>query len=428
MSVKSKPGTGSHTLESKISETTSWQDKGQNRDVIEWLARIDGSRPFLKTASQTWTYRDAVAEVARRAGSGIRVVEPSGSPQSVFDCLAATGDDAAVIVGPGTELGSLDDVQGADLVLYTSGTSGVPKGVRFSMSNLEAASQASIAHLGHGSDDTWLLSMGLHHVAGLSIVIRSALAGGSIRMLDGFDPAIAARAMRGDVTMVSVVPTMLRQVLDQDAGPFVGLRGVLVGGGPIPPGLLERADAAGMPVLPTYGMTETFGQVATLRPGAPLAYHAHPLPGVELRVNRDGVIEVAGSMVSPGYVGEPDRDSRWFTTADVGVLEPDGAVKVVGRTDTIIVTGGENVDPVRVEAEIRSHGIEEVIVVGVPDEQWGAVLVAVFSGSGSSESVDEALRGSLPRHMVPTRWVRVDEVPRTALGKPDRPAALLLAG
>lgn len=346
----------------------------------------------------------------------------------MFDCLAATGDDAAVIVGPGTELGSLDDVQGADLVLYTSGTSGVPKGVRFSMSNLEAASQASIAHLGHGSDDTWLLSMGLHHVAGLSIVIRSALAGGSIRMLDGFDPAIAARAMRGDVTMVSVVPTMLRQVLDQDAGPFVGLRGVLVGGGPIPPGLLERADAAGMPVLPTYGMTETFGQVATLRPGAPLAYHAHPLPGVELRVNRDGVIEVAGSMVSPGYVGEPDRDSRWFTTADVGVLEPDGAVKVVGRTDTIIVTGGENVDPVRVEAEIRSHGIEEVIVVGVPDEQWGAVLVAVFSGSGSSESVDEALRGSLPRHMVPTRWVRVDEVPRTALGKPDRPAALLLAG
>lgn len=300
--------------------------------------------------------------------------------------------------------------------------------MRLTLANLEAAARGSVEHLGHGPEDSWLLCLPLHHVAGLSILVRSAYAGGAVVMTDGFQPAVAAAAMRGQVTMVSMVPTMLVRTLDYDPSPYRGLRAVVLGGGPIPDGLLERAWRAGVPALPSYGMTETFGQVATLRPGSHPEYRAHPLPGVELRIEPDGKIAVAGPQVSPGYLGEPDRAYRWLVTNDVGTIDPDGALRVLGRADAVIVTGGENVDPASIESALAGHpGAGDLAVVGLPDPEWGAIVCCLYTGEADGDVLASWLRERLPGHMVPKRWIRVGAIPLTSLGKPDRAAAARLA-
>lgn len=420
MSVKSKPGTGSQELESKISETTKQQDKGQNPVVIEWLRRVAPGRRFLTFEGRSWTYGETVHEVESRLSASPSVLRPALDPESVFAIIAGMSGAGVTVLGPE---GSAEPTRTA-LVVFTSGSTGRPKGVRLTSGNLEAAAVASMRHLGHGEDDDWLLAMPLHHVGGLSILVRQAHAGGSVTMTPRFDPARAAEAMGGSVTMVSVVPTMLERLLAH--APFSGLRAVLVGGGPVPPGLLERAAEAGLPVLPSYGMTETFGQVATLRPDAPLGYRAHPLPGVEIRVDPDGRIAVKGPQVSPGYLDEPDRAGPWFVTNDLGEIDDEGAVRVLGRADTVIVTGGENVSPERVESVLRQHpDVVEAVVVGVPDPEWGQMLVCVHEGG--DDDLGAWLSSRLPGFMVPKRWLRVDALPRTSIGKPDRKAAARLA-
>lgn len=296
------------------------------------------------------------------------------------------------------------------------------------MENLQAAARASAEHLGHGPEDRWLLALPLHHVAGLSILVRSAYAGGSVLMREGFDPADAARTMRSEVTIVSMVPTMLVRVLDCEPGPYEGLRAVILGGGPIPDGLLERAHFAGVPALPSYGMTETFGQVATLRPGSAPERRAHPLSEIELRIEPDGRIAVAGDQVSPGYLDEPDRPHRWLVTNDLGEIDSEGAVHVLGRADAVIVSGGENVDPQTIELVLSRHGpAGDVVVVGVPDDEWGSVVTCLYTGDAEPDDLVGFLRDRLPPHHIPKRWMRVERIPRVALGKPDRGAALRLA-
>lgn len=391
--------------------------------MIEWMRRADLARPFLHAGDQTWSYGEAVAEVEARGATAPRLIRPSLTPGSVFDLIAAVSGGGATVVGPEPEV---DEPGDSALVVFTSGTSGRPKGVRLTLGNLEAAAAASSQHLGHDADDVWLLAMPLNHVGGISIVVRQAYTGGSITMLPGFDAVSFAGAMRGRVTMVSVVPTMLTRLLEE--GPFHGLRAVLVGGGPIPEGLLERAAAAGMPVLPTYGMTETFGQVATLRPESPLRRKAHLLPRMEARVDEAGRIALRGPQVSPGYLGEPDRGDPWFVTNDIGEMDDEGALRIHGRADTMIITGGENVSPERVEAVIGEHpGIDDVVVFGVPDTEWGARVEAFYVGDLSPAELVEHVAARLPGHMVPKRFIRVQEIPRTSIGKPDRAVAAELS-
>jgi O-succinylbenzoic acid--CoA ligase len=377
----------------------------------------------LWSEDRVWTYGETLAEVGARLTERSRVITPSLSVESVFDVVAGMAGGGATVIGPQLDptIGTAD----ATLVVFTSGTTGPPRGVRLTEANLRAASAASAAHLGHDTEDNWLLAMPLHHVGGLSIVVRQIFSGGSVTLLPEFDPAAFTRAMRGRVSMVSVVPTMLRRIIG--LGPFHDLRAVLVGGGPIPDGLLEEAEATGLPVLPTYGMTETFGQVATLKPGSIVERKSHPLPGIRLRIEPDGRIAIRGEQVSPGYVGQPDRADPWLVTSDLGTLDADGALRVLGRADTVIVTGGENVDPARVEEVIRGHaGVDEVVVVGVPDEEWGEVLVAVYSGGAPVTELRDWVTARLPGFMVPKRWAVADEIPRTAIGKPDRAASLAL--
>jgi len=174
-------------------------------------------------------------------------------------------------------------------------------------------------------------------------------------------------------------------------------------------------------------MTETFGQVATLKPGSPLVRRAHPLPGIQIRIEPDGRIALKGRQVFSGYLNEPDRDDDWFVTSDLGELDADGALKVIGRVDAVIVTGGENVDPARVEVELLAHtGVDDVVVVGVPDEKWGEIVAAVYAGSASKTVLTQNLRARLPGHMVPSRWLSVDAIPKTALDKDDRSAVRAL--
>lgn len=398
--------------------------RGRIGTVIEWLRRVRADRPLLYAEDGIWTYGQALEEVSRRRSDEPRLSKPSLTPQSIFDVFAGISSGGVTVVGPEPEVSAPAE---ADLVVFTSGTSGGPKGVRLTRRNLEAAAAASAEHLGHGPEDNWLLAMPLHHVGGLSIVVRQIYSGGSITLLSHFDVASFGLSMQGPVTMVSVVPTMLRRLLDHVSGPYSGLRAVLVGGGPIPEFLLEEAAEAGLPVLPTYGMTETFGQVATLRPGSPIGRRAHPLPGVEIDITRDGRIAIRGRQVSPGYLGEPDRDSEWFVTQDLGEILEDGSLRVIGRSDDVIITGGVNVAPQEIEDVIHLHPqVNEVVVVGVPDEEWGMAIAAVYVGGIATEPLADWAGERLRGPMKPRLWRRVDHIPKLSIGKPDRSATAKL--
>jgi O-succinylbenzoic acid--CoA ligase len=402
-----------------MSETTVMQDKGHNRRVKDRLARHDPNSAFLHVGERVYTFGETLDRVEARQVDGLETLRPSPDFESVVDLIAVMSSGTAVLSQRDTpDIVVFDD---AASVVFTSGSSGSPKGALLSRANWEAAAEASAAHLGHGPEDTWLLAMPLSHVAGLSIIVRSAFTGGSVRMLPGFDAVSYAAALH-TVTMASVVPTMLQKVLEADGGPYRGLKAVLVGGGPIPRGLLEQAAVAGLPVLPTYGMTETCGQVATLSPGSPLDYKADPLPGVEFRIGERGRIELRGPMVSPGYVGGKSRSpGDWFVTDDAGTIDADGAIRVLGRLDEMIITGGENVAPIAVENVLRSFdGIDDVVVVGLESSDWGMEVCCLYSGSISVDELNKMVRKSLPVHERPRRVLKVDLIPLTGPGKPDR--------
>ena len=390
--------------------------------MIEWLRAHPSDRVFLETAEGSHTYGEMAQRTAARPVEGVEVVRPRLDVESIVDLLALMSSGTAVIVGPGREPAAVPDPEGAACVMYTSGTTGVPKGVRLTAANWEAAALGSVQHLGHGPEDTWLLAMPLYHVAALAIILRSAYSGGKVRLLKAFEAGGYARELQVRATMASLVPTMLQRILAANPGAFRGLRAVLVGGGPIPDGLLERADGAGLPVLPTYGMTETCGQVATLRPGSPVEKKAHALPGVELTITKDGRLAVRGPQLSPGYVGEPDRGpDEWFVTGDLGEIDSDGAVRVTGRADNVIISGGENIDPVEVELALSGHPLlDRVMVVGVPSERWGYEVGCLYEGQVDPTRLEAWARDRLPAHKVPRHWRQVEEIPLSALGEPDR--------
>jgi O-succinylbenzoic acid--CoA ligase len=400
-----------------------------------WVAARPPDAVFLTSPQGILTYGDLAAAARGTQRGGQITVRPDASLDSVVDLMTLPGNGRQVVVmDPGLPVDEAtrrsDSAakalgRNAVTILFTSGTMGPAKAVRLTAANWAAAVEASAAHLGHGPDDVWLASMPLHHVGGIAVLYRTAYVGASVRWLPVFDAGEFSRALRSGVTLASVVPTMLRRVLDDDDHSYGGLRAVLVGGGPIPTGLLEEAQARGIPALPTYGMTETCAQVATLRPGSELKYAADPLPGVEVRIGDGGLIQVRGPQVSPGYADADDRPAdEWFTTPDLGEVDGEGALRVLGRADDVIVTGGENVNPARVEAVLASHpGVEEVVVVGVSDDTWGQRVAAAYRGSVLVEELLDWARSRLARAEVPHVMQKLDALPTGSLGKPDRRAA-----
>jgi O-succinylbenzoic acid--CoA ligase len=408
--------------------------------IPDWVSQHAGQTPdapALVFDGVVATYAELDKAAARsaeelrsqgiEAGSLVPIAAVS-LPGTVVSLVAGPRVGAVVApFGPTPPQGVLDRSAGAYAVVTTSGSSGDPKGVMLTTSNVTAAISASQARLGNDAGDRWLLCLPLYHIAGLSLIWRSLSAGGSVLIHDRFDAVKVAAALKsGEASMASLVPTMLHRVLDIDPGPYRDLKAVLLGGGPATRDLVQRALDAGLPVLPTYGMTETASQMATVAPGderEALGTVGHPLDGMVVTFE-DGEILVEGPAVSPGYLGEPARSGPHHTH-DIGYFDAEGRLVVTGRIDDIILSGGEKVVPQHVEAVLESFpGIERAVVLGVADDDWGQAAVAVIEG----DPIDEAAlgaraRAALPTHEVPKRWVRVEELPLLPSGKIDRSAA-----
>jgi O-succinylbenzoic acid--CoA ligase len=330
-------------------------------------------------------------------------------------------------------------------VLFTSGTTGEPKGVVLTLANVLASATASAFRLGLRANDCWHVPLPMYHMGGLAPVYRSVLYGTTLSVQREFDPEATLSALDAvDASAVSLVPTMLERLLD--AGAFPELRFVLVGGAPCPPELVERAHDRGVPVAPTYGMTETASQISTARPEAARnapASVGNPLMFAEVSVvdgaggvretGESGELVVSGPMVTPGYLDDGTTERRFgprgLRTGDRGYRDSDGRLYVQGRTDDTIITGGENVHPGEVESTLRSHpSVETCAVVGIPDPEWGqrvgAVVVPADGTTPSAETLEAYCRDRLAGYKCPRTIDFAGAIPRTASGTVDREAVV----
>ncbi|SFS15413.1 O-succinylbenzoic acid--CoA ligase [Microbacterium sp. cf046] len=348
--------------------------------------------------------------------------------------------------GPALGLGLVNDLPaevraGTAVVVTTSGSTGVPKSVILSRDALTASALATSARIGDG---TWLLALPATYVAGMQVLVRSIVADREPAWLTGaFTPqAFSAAALtmvstdRGErvPTYTSLVPAQLAKLLDaasNDSTVLAALRSfetILVGGQAIAAATLEQALDAGVHVVRTYGATETSGGCV---------YDGRPLGGVAVRIT-DGEVRVSGPTLAEGYLGDTaatdaafvrDEDgSRWYRTGDAGIIEDD-LLRVRGRIDHVIVSGGINVSLDRVERIVRTiPGLESAVIVGIPDERWGEASVVVVARGEAlrrSESVQleearAAVAEQIGAHARPTRLVLVDDLATLPSGKPDR--------
>jgi o-succinylbenzoate---CoA ligase len=323
------------------------------------------------------------------------------------------------------------------LVLPTSGSTGRSRLVKLSAAALLASAAATHAAL--DGPGCWLLALPTSHIAGVQVVVRSLVAQQDPVVVDrrhGFTvdafAAAVAELPPDRPRYTSLVPTQLDRIMAADAAPLRAFDAVLIGGAAAPAALITSARAAGVHVVVTYGMTETCGGVV---------YDGVPLPGTELELDTWGRIRLRGPTLFSGYLGWPDRSheqavdpSTWFTTADLGEFDTDGRLRVVGRTDDVIVTGGVNVAPAAVEAVLADHpAVAAVCVVGRDDPRWGQAVAAVVQpASGQPPPTLDTLRAfardRLPAEALPRDVVTVPVIPLLPSGKPDRLAlAALLA-
>ena len=302
-------------------------------------------------------------------------------------------------------------------VLFTSGTGGEPKPVELTVANQDASAAASASAFGVDPDDRWLCPLPLFHVAGIGILVRCARNATTAVLHERFDAARVVTAVTdGDASLISLVPTQLRRLRDVGLATAPRLRALLLGGGPIPPDLIDWARAMDLPVRCTYGMTESASQIAVT--GA-WESAATPLPGVELQIADDGEILVRGPMVSPGAIAA----DGWLHTGDRGSIDRHGRLHVEGRIKELIVTGGEKVAPAAVEAVLAAHpAVADAGVAGLPDPDWGEAVTAFVVECNPVSDYDllAFCRERLAGYQVPKRIVRLAELPRNATGKLQR--------
>lgn len=418
----------------------SWTYRELDEEVDGLAARLHaaGARPGTAVAILLHPGARAVCAIhaVARLGAVLAPLSPQLTRTERADALEALGP-AVVLDRRGPEPGPggwKSPGQDVGAVLWTSGSAGAARGVLISREALRHSAAAVGARLGLGADDRWYASLSVAHIGGLALVTRAAVHGSCVVArgrfrVDGMNELVDA----GSVTHVSLVPTMLHHALAarEDRPPPPSLRCVLVGGAHTPAVLLDRALAAGFPVALTYGLTEATSQVATAAPDLVARKRGTvgpPLDGVEVRVGRHGELLVRGPTVALGRLGDHRLvvdEEGWLYTGDRGTVDDEGHVYVTGRRSHRIVTGGVTVDPAEVEEVLRQRpGIEDVAVVGLPDAEWGELLVAVVirrAGSALDEAeLDAATRERLSSPKVPRRFIFVDSLPRNANGKLDR--------
>lgn len=363
--------------------------------MSERLIALDlpGGPEFVTALRRAWDDGDAVLPIDQRLPHPAReallaalapthVVRPDGSIDAVADGRPVEPGDAVVIA--------------------TSGSTGDPKGVVLTHDAVAASAAATNARVDATTDDHWLACLPLAHVGGLAVVMRALHGGQRLTVLPGFD-AVAVGA--SEATLVSLVVTALARI---DPRRF---RTIVVGGSRPP------VDPAPN-VVSTYGMTES---------GSGIVYDGVPLDGVEVRIDHAGEIHVRGPMLLRAYRdgNDPKSADGWYPTGDLGSWRPDGRLHVEGRAGDVIVTGGEKVWPEPVEAVLQQvRGVADVVVTGRPDRTWGMTVTAlVVPGPGGPPTLDTlraAVKDRLAPYCAPRALVLVDEIPRTALGKPRR--------
>ncbi len=398
---------------------------------------------------------DLAAALAGRGDALLPV--PAGDPGRAGRLAAAAGAGAPLAAGED------DPDDPTAFVVATSGSGGAPKAALLPAGALRASAAATSLRLDGAASPpaAWLLALPTEHVAGLQVLLRALAAGGMPTVLDtgkAFTPAGFVEAtgrMPGGRRFVSLVPTQLHRILldDEAAAALAGFDAVLVGGSATSADLLDRAAAAGIRVVTTYGMTETCGGCV---------YDGRALDGVDISVDtgvdtgvggggdppaaeagdRPGRVRVSGAVVARGYRGlprhpdfrrssTPDGERRTFLTADRGVLRG-GALTILGRIDDVLVTGGRKVDPLAIERALAAApGVAEIVVVGVPHPEWGDVVTAVVTRHGDAVPDLETMRAlaaaALGSAAAPRHLLVVPELPAIGPGKPDRSAIRDLA-
>ncbi len=364
------------------------------------------------------------------------------------NCRALISDDEEM---PGAEDGSIEKLHPGDLLagdetreertrlhlrldsaatlVFTSGSTGIPKAALHTFGNHYYSALGSNENITLGSGDRWLLSLPLYHVGGLSIIFRCLL-GRATMVLPEPDEDLGESITKYSVTHVSLVSTQLRRMLAQGETPQ-SLKAVLLGASGIPASLLEEAANRNLPVYTSYGLTETASQVTTTSGASrdELETSGKVLPYREVAISGEGEVLVRGQTLFAGYVeGEeverPLNREGWFYTKDLGELDENGYLRVLGRRDNLFISGGENIQPEEIEeALLRLKGIVQAAVAPVPDPEFGSrpvAFVRVSGGDFDPESLRASLVETLPRFKVPIAFYEWPAEAGTESAKIDR--------